>query len=180
MACDPETLTCVPANGFALVDDPCPNGTECMPGLVCFDDRCRELCGLDLIDEDECDGGRVCTLADAPLPGMCLEPCSLILQACSSIADACNLGFGAGAAIVAVCTSNFGAGVDGDACEIDGECLPGYLCTPASVHTLACANDAAACCAPICDVLEMPCFGVEPVCHVLGIQDQPGAGFCGI
>ncbi|WP_146157773.1 hypothetical protein [Enhygromyxa salina] len=179
MACDPDTLTCVPANGVGLVDDECNDDTECVPGLVCFDARCRELCAPDLPGEETCEDGRVCTRTDSPLPGMCLEPCELLTQDCSVVFDACNLAVGSGGAPVSVCTSNPGAGVAGDACEDDGECLPSYLCTPAAVHSVPCANEAASCCTPACDTLELPCFGLEPICHLLGLEDQPNAGYCG-
>lgn len=179
LACDPETLACVPTSGVGIVDEPCTATSECTPALVCFDGRCRELCGPDIPGEDECDGDRVCTLADAPLPGLCLEPCLLLAQVCSVVGDACNLAVGSGDALVSACSSNPGAGVDGDQCEIDGDCLSGYLCTPANLHTLPCAGGALSCCTPSCDVFELPCFGLEPICNLLGIEDQPGAGFCG-
>ncbi|KIG15774.1 hypothetical protein DB30_05344 [Enhygromyxa salina] len=179
MACDPQTLACVPANGAGLVNDGCMNDGECTPGLVCFDMRCRELCGPDIPGEEMCNDDRVCTRASDPLPGLCLEPCTLLEQACSVAFDACNVAISSGGSLVSVCTANPGAGVDGDMCEADGECLPGYLCTAAAQHSLPCSGDAAFCCTPTCDVFEQSCFGLEPICHVLGLADQPGAGFCG-
>lgn len=179
LACDVETLACVPATGTATVDDACTDDSECSPGLVCADDRCQSLCDPSVEGEDACDDNRLCTYADDPLPGLCAEPCELVTQACTIAGDACNRALGPGPAPVAVCTTNPGAGVEGDACALDGDCFPGYLCTPAQLHTLPCAGDADFCCAPICDLLILPCFGLEPICYPIGIEAQDGAGYCG-
>jgi hypothetical protein len=179
MACDLETLACVPANGTGIVDEPCIDTGECTPGLVCADGRCRELCDPDISGKDECEADRVCTQAAAPLPGLCLEPCLLLTQICSVSGDACNLAVGTAGASVAVCTANPGEGTNGEPCERDGNCLPGYLCTPSDQHIAPCQNDAASCCAQACDLLELFCIGPEMVCYLLGIEDQPNAGVCG-
>ncbi|WP_106394691.1 hypothetical protein [Enhygromyxa salina] len=179
-ACDVETLECVPATGSASVDEACADTSECAPGLVCADQRCQTLCDPSVEGDDECADGRICTYADEPLPGLCAEPCELVTQACSIAGDACNRGLGPGPEPVAVCTVNPGAGVEGDACQLDGDCFPGYLCTPAQLHTSPCAGDADFCCTPICDLLILPCFGLEPNCYPIGIEGQDSAGYCGV
>lgn len=175
MRCDVETLMCVPAPGTGVVDDECVDDDQCAAPLVCVDGRCRELCAM----TQQCANSRICTVADAPLPGLCLAPCNLLVPNCSTPSDACKRGVDADGELVAVCTYNPGAGVEGSACERDGDCEIGFVCTPANQHTLPCAEDAAACCAALCDVNQLPCFGLEPFCILLGIADQPDAGYCG-
>jgi hypothetical protein len=163
------------------VDDLCGGDDECASELACVDGRCRELCDPDpdLPGDDECDAGRVCTQADDPLPGVCLEPCVMLTPACSVDGDACNVESGTGGAPLAVCTSNPGVGISGDECVIDGDCLPSYLCTPELTHAAPCVNNSASCCTPSCDQNQKFCAGPDMVCYLLGIEDQPDAGYCG-
>jgi hypothetical protein len=180
MRCDLVTKACVETSGMGVLDEPCEDTDGCRPGLVCQEERCREPCDPTVDAYIECEeDGQVCTHADAPLPGLCREPCNLLLDNCSLGTDACKRGLGPGAEPLAVCIANPGAGVEGDPCEDDSECYPGFLCTLAGLHTFPCVDDAAACCAPICDTLELPCFGLEPICHPLEISDQESTGFCG-
>lgn len=186
--CDPSTLTCVGAVGTGLVDESCSGEGDCAPGLACDDGRCRALCDLDALDLEPgdpgtCDDGRTCASAveaGGDLPGVCLETCSLVDQDCSLPGDGCNRVAGAGFAVAAACTSNPGFALVGEACTTDGDCTPGFLCTPESVHSLGCDNAASDCCATICDLTLLPCFGLESICYTLGIADQPESGFCGI
>lgn len=177
--CDLLTRTCVDASGIGVLDELCETTDDCNPGLVCREDRCRELCDPTLEAHAECSGEQVCTYADAPLPGLCRAPCSLLLDDCEVGTDACKRGLGPDAELLAVCIANPGAGVEGDPCTFDGECNPGFLCTPSELHTLPCFDEAPACCAPICDTLQLLCLGLEPVCYPLGIPGQASVGFCG-
>jgi hypothetical protein len=179
MRCDPSTLTCIPANGAGLLHEICIDDDDCSPELVCHGERCRSLCSPSIPGEQDCDNNQLCTVADAPLPGLCLDPCSLLLPECSVAGDACKRALGPGDEPTSACVPNPGAGVDGDACSSDGDCSPGYLCTLASTHTEPCFEGAMACCTPLCDTSDLPCFGIEPICHELGIPDQPSAGYCG-
>jgi hypothetical protein len=178
MTCDLTSRICVPASGTGLVDDPCEGDDECSPGLVCADGRCRSLCdaalGLGCADD------QICSVAAEPIPGVCLTSCDLVLDDCVHANEACKRVFGAGGQVWAACVDNPGDGQTGDACELDSECAPWHLCTPAALHTLPCADEAAFCCAPVCDPIELVCFGLEPICYVLGIPGQETAGFCGV
>jgi hypothetical protein len=179
MRCDVATLTCVPASGSGLLDETCMSDEDCSPELVCSGDRCRALCSPTISGEDTCDNDQVCTFADAPLPGLCLQPCLLLQPECSESSDACKRAMGPGQEPVSVCVANPGNGVDGDACSSDVDCSPAYLCTLASTHSEPCFEGAAACCTGLCDTFDLPCFGIELICNELGIADQPTAGFCG-
>jgi hypothetical protein len=178
LACDLSTLECVP-EGAAALDESCDDHPDCEAGLACHEGSCVALCNPDSADAVDCPEGRVCTQASAPLPGACLVTCDLLLDDCPLDGQACKPGTGPGSSTVAVCVQNPGAGTEGDACVDDTECAPGYLCTDAAVHTLPCPNDATSCCAPVCDLVEFPCFGLEPICYPLGIEGQDTAGYCG-
>ncbi len=177
MACDLTSKTCVPALGTGLEDDLCAGTEECSPGLVCASGRCRALC--DALLGEGCAAERVCAAAAEPLPGLCLTSCTLALNDCVLPGDACKRVVGAGGQVYAACLVNSGFGLTGDACFADPECTTGFLCTPAADHTLPCTNQAASCCAPICDSFELPCFGIEPICIELDIPGQESSGYCG-
>ncbi|HLT39500.1 MAG TPA: hypothetical protein VK034_24620 [Enhygromyxa sp.] len=177
MACDLTSLTCVPALGTGLQDDPCTDPDECSPGLWCASGRCRELC--DVEGRQGCEPEQICSVAEPPIPGLCLAACQLAVNACELPGDACKRVLGAGGQVWAACVENPGFALAGDPCSSDGDCAAGYLCTAAALHTLPCVDQAASCCAPVCDTLELPCFGVEPVCYTLAIPGQESAGFCG-
>lgn len=177
MACDLTSLECVPALGAGLEDDPCMDQDECSPGLLCVSGRCRQLCDADR--GEGCELEQICSSAAEPIPGLCLDTCELVIGTCPFPGDACKRVLDGDGELWAACVSNPGNALTGDACLDDSECAPGYVCTDASEHTLPCVDDAASCCAPICDPLELPCFGVEPICNVLGISGQASAGYCG-
>lgn len=177
MACDLTSQTCVPALGTGLEGDLCADSSECSPGLHCASARCRRICDADL--EQGCEIGQICSVAEAPIPGLCLDRCELVLDACPIPSEACKRVLGAGGQVWAACVDNPGVGLAGDPCELDGDCGFGHLCTPAVLHTLPCIDAAPNCCTPICDPLELPCFGLEPLCYALGIPEQESAGFCG-
>jgi hypothetical protein len=179
MRCDVSTLTCMAATGAGLLHETCSDDDDCSPEYVCHGGRCRSLCSPTIPSEQDCDDAQLCTFADAPLPGLCLDPCLLLLPECSVSSDACKRALGPDEQPTSACVANPGNGVDGDACTSDGDCSPGYLCTLASTHTEPCFGGAMACCTGLCDTLDVPCFGFEPICHELGIPDQPTAGFCG-
>ena len=177
MTCDLTSRICVPALGTGLEDEPCTDSSECSPGLVCADDRCRRPCDAEL--DDGCETEQICTVADPPIPGLCMTACELAAPVCELPGDACKRVIGAGGQVWAACIGNPGFGMTGDPCSTDSECASGHLCTAATLHTLPCVDEASSCCAPVCDTLELPCFGVEPVCYTLGIPGQESAGFCG-
>jgi hypothetical protein len=177
MACDLTSRICVPALGTGLEDELCATNDGCSPGLICANDRCRRLC--DAAIGEGCGDEQICSAAAEPIPGLCLASCDLVLDTCELPGDACKRVLGPGGQVFAACLANPGVGLVGDACIADPECAAGHLCTESNLHTLPCTNDAPACCAPVCDTLELPCFGLEPVCHVLGIPGQETAGFCG-
>lgn len=177
MTCDLTSLTCVPALGTGLEDDPCTDQDPCSPGLICASGRCRELCDATL--GEGCEPEQICSDAADPIPGLCLAACGLAFDPCPFPGDACKRIVVMGGQVSVACVDNPGNGLTGDACNADPECAPGYLCTAATQHTLPCANDAASCCTPICDTLELPCVGLEPVCYVLGIPGQESSGYCG-
>lgn len=185
MDCDPSQLVCVPANGTLALGETCDVegvGDPCSPGLLCNEGRCREPCDPfgDLDDPEapgSCPATETCALVESHW-GVCLARCSLILQDCASPGEACNRAQGP-AEVVAACTRNPGSGGETEACASDGDCLVGLLCTPQSVHSIACANMAASCCTFVCDAEELPCVGAEPGCYALGIADQSSAGYCG-
>lgn len=177
LTCDLDTLSCVPRQGVGVVDDPCVDDGECSPGLICIDERCRSLC--DVEGAASCGVGEVCVDAFDPIPGLCLDDCDIIMQTCSHPDDGCNRATGPGPSLVAACTANPGMGTSDEACNVDGDCFPGHLCTDEAQHANSCIGGAPACCAPICDSFNPFCVGFE-VCTDLGITDQPGAGYCGI
>ncbi|MFO7565916.1 MAG: hypothetical protein R6X02_24955 [Enhygromyxa sp.] len=177
MTCDLASLTCVPAPGTGPEGDPCNDPSECSPGLVCASGRCRRICEVEL--EQGCEVDQICSVASAPISGLCLTRCTLTLADCPSPGEACKRVTGSGGQVWAACVDNPGFGMSGDACSDDSDCAAGQLCTPAQLHTLPCADEAPSCCAPICDDLELPCFGLEPLCYALGIPKQESAGFCG-
>jgi hypothetical protein len=177
MACDLTSWDCVAAGGQQQQDDPCMATAECVAGLICVTGRCQTLCDVELANA--CKDGRVCIAALPPIPGLCAEPCELILDACSSPGDACKRALGMGGVPQAACVGNPGVGLSGDPCLDDSDCAPAHLCTPSATHTLPCFEGASRCCAPVCDPIELPCFGLEPICYPLGIPGQEGAGFCG-
>lgn len=177
MACDLTLLECVPALGAGLEDEPCEDQDACSPGLLCVSGRCRRLCDADR--GVGCELEQICSSAVDPIPGLCLDTCELVIGTCPFPGDACKRVLDGSGEIWAACVSNPGFGLASDACVDDGQCAPGYLCTDASEHTLPCVDDAARCCTPICDARELPCFGVEPICIVLGIAGQASAGYCG-
>src|SRR5690606_15271830 len=150
---DLTSLTCVPALGTGLEDDPCLSD-ECSPGLWCLDGRCRRIC--DATNNTGCEREQICASASDPIPGWCLSTCELALAECPFASDACKRVIGAGAQVWAACVSNPGFGLTGDPCLADTECAPGHLCTAASQHTLPCVDDAASCCTPVCDTLALP------------------------
>ena len=177
MACDLTSRDCVPAPGAGLEDDLCMDQDECSPGLVCVSGRCRQLCDADR--GEGCELEQICSSADEPIPGLCLATCELVIGTCPFPDDACKRVLDGEGEVWAACVDNPGNGLAGDPCDDDSECAPGYLCTDATQHTLPCADDASSCCTPVCDTLELPCFGVEPICNVLGIPGQENAGYCG-
>jgi hypothetical protein len=177
MACDLTSQLCVPASGTGLEDDLCLDPSECTPGLLCADGRCRRLCDAEI--GEGCDADQICVVASAPIPGLCLTACALALESCPFPSDACKRVLGNGGQVRAACLDNPGFAISGDPCLTDIDCAPGFLCTPAGLHTLPCFDEAASCCAPICDIDELPCFGLEPLCYTLGIPGQEDAGFCG-
>ena len=176
MACDLTSGECVPAPGTGEEDDLCASQEECLPGLLCLGDRCRSLCDASV--GDGCEEDQHCITVDPPIPGICAAPCSLIFADCEQPGDACKRVVAGGATAVA-CVPNLGAGLTGDPCLLDTDCAIGYLCTDSSDHTLPCVDGAASCCTTVCDPVELPCFGLEPVCYALGIPGQEQAGFCG-
>lgn len=119
--CDFETETCVESEGNGAVDAPCVEVGECSPGLVCFDGFCTAPCDP-FLDDPGCEEGLVCTLGDAPVPGVCLTTCTLIDQDCAISGQACNLEVDGAGDPFAVCTGNPGAGFETDPCETDGDC----------------------------------------------------------
>lgn len=177
MRCDLTSLTCVAALGTGLEDDPCTTHDECSPSLICASGRCRRLC--DATAGEGCETEQICSDAAEPIPGLCLAECELAFDACPLPGEACKRVVGAGGQVWAACVDNPGLALIGDPCVVDQECAPGYLCTAAAEHTLPCVDDAASCCAPICDTFELPCVGAEPICIVLDIPGQEGAGYCG-
>jgi len=177
MTCDLTLRTCTPATGTGLLDDPCAATEECSPGLVCAGDRCRQPC--DPKFGTGCNTDAICRVTTEPISGLCLERCELAFDSCSVAGDACKRVIDPGGQTQAACVENPGAGLAGDACEADIECWPGYLCVPEQFHTLPCANLAARCCTPICDLDELFCLGLEPACYTLEIPGQESAGFCG-
>lgn len=185
MDCDPSQLVCVEANGMLPVGEPCDVegvGDECSPGAICIEGRCREPCDPngELDDPNapgSCPTTDTCVLVESNW-GVCLEACSLILQDCATAGEACNRGQGA-LDLVAACTRNPGSAGETEPCASDGDCLQGLLCTPQALHSAECASMAASCCTFICDTDEFLCVGAEPNCYVLGIDDQPSAGYCG-
>lgn len=185
LECSFATFECEAAPGQGGEGEICEDELDCLAGLVCEWGRCREPCDPELVDAapddpGTCPADQLCTVAEqSAAPGTCAPPCSLVDQDCLEDGTACNRGLGAGGQLLAVCTQNPGAAFVGDACESDGDCNVGLLCTPASDHTLPCAGEAPSCCAAICDPLLLPCSGLEPVCYVLGIADQDQAGYCG-
>lgn len=177
--CDPATRTCIPAPGSVLLGEPCTTrgaAGECAPGLVCAEGRCRAVC--DPASEGACPSEAICALADRAW-GVCLASCFLVAQTCSVPGEACNRVIGPSGVDVA-CTLNPGLGSEGAGCTIDQDCLPGLLCTDASQHSLGCVDAAGSCCTFACDLLELPCVGLEPVCQPLGIPGQEDAGFCAL
>jgi hypothetical protein len=178
MACDLTSNTCATATGDAAEDDLCTSTSDCVAGLVCVGGRCRAMC--DATTGEGCAADRLCVVAADPIPGLCLVPCELAFGVCNLPGDACKRVIVLDGEVDSACVSNPGFGANGDACLSDPDCAPGYLCTEAGLHTLPCANEAASCCAPVCDTLELPCFGTEPACYLLGIPGQDNTGFCGV
>jgi hypothetical protein len=177
MACDLTSGDCVAAVGEQQAGDPCVATDECVAGLICATGRCQALC--DVAVTDACAGDRVCIAATPPIPGLCAENCDLILDACSVPGDACKRAVGMGGVLQAACVGNPGVGLTGDPCLDDSDCAAAHLCTDTAVHTLPCIDGASRCCAPVCDPIELPCFGLEPLCYPLDIPGQESAGFCG-
>lgn len=177
MRCDLATLTCVEALGTLGVDAPCTSTDDCVPGLACHLGYCTDLCNADA-DPDSCAPGQRCA-AFGGIPGLCLSTCLLSLQDCAVPGQACNRGIASGE-LVAVCTGNTGQAAEGFACNFDEDCAGGFLCTPAANHSVACIDDASACCAAICELGVIACMGEEMTCVELDIENQPDAGFCGV
>lgn len=177
MACDLTHRVCVSATGTGLIDEFCDGDQQCSPGLICASGRCRQPCDANL--EAGCGPEAICSVAPDPIPGLCLPSCVLSLGNCTIPGDACKRVIGFGGQLWAACVENDGVGLTGDACEVDRNCSANHLCTASEFHVLPCTDQAARCCAPICDLLELPCFGLEPVCHPLEIPGQETAGFCG-
>jgi len=177
MRCDLTSRACVPALGTGLAGDLCTDHDQCSPALICASGRCLPLC--DAMTDEGCEAEQICSAAAEPIPGLCLTECELAFDACPFPGDACKRVVGAGGQVWAACVDNPGNALLGDPCVADQECAPGYLCTDAAEHTLPCVDDASSCCAPICDTFELPCLGAEPVCYVLDIPGQEGAGYCG-
>lgn len=184
--CDPETGECRAASGTTMLSDTCSSeglADPCAPGLLCREGRCRQPCdpGGDLSDpaaKGSCPSEDECVLVSETY-GICLTRCSLVQQDCTLAFEACNRAEGVDD-LVAVCTRNLGSATENEACASDGDCLAGLLCTPQAQHQTTCANMGASCCATICDSDQLGCFGIEQICHVVGIPGQETAGYCGI
>ncbi|NVB36791.1 hypothetical protein G6O69_03030 [Pseudenhygromyxa sp. WMMC2535] len=181
--CDPATLACTQATGQGDLDEACEDEDDCLAGLACAQGVCSALCDAELVSPEPgslgaCAEDLLCIATDAPLPGLCRAPCSLVDQLCTDVDFSCNRGTVEGA-VQAVCTPNPGTGLSADACEVDEDCEQGLLCTPVEEHSVTCNNDAAQCCTEICDALLLPCYGLEPICYALGISGQEDAGYCG-
>lgn len=178
MRCELESLTCVEANGIVGIDGPCASTEDCVPGLACTLGYCADLCEVEA--EEPCAVERVCVDAGGASPGLCLESCLLSTQACSAPGQACNRANAAGGELVAVCTGNVGTALESEACTFDDDCAGGFLCTPAAAHGVECQDAEPACCAAICELGVIGCFGAEMGCVELGILGQEQAGYCGL
>ncbi|GEM_PF-5599604 len=179
-ACHPSAGT-LPVGSGCTVTDMSLWLDDCSPELVCmFGDaagRCMQTCTL---DGSECAIGSTCVLFSGSGPqGLCFEPCSLLVQDCQRpTIDGCYPLVSDSNATVTGCMPTTKQGVAEQACVMQTECSPGFVCTDASVHSLGCPGTAVSCCSSLCDATIGTCAGVDAVCESFGIDRETQAGHC--
>lgn len=165
-------------DGDGTLGEACEADDDCSSQYVCIDERCREPCSQTTPCEDG-DSEQLCTVTDDPNISVCLDPCTIFQNDCDAEGEACKRAPSVDGDTVAVCLPNPGNGGYGAACTSDGECAPGFLCSPALTHVEPCLDGAAFCCTSVCDVFEPNCAETEPICVQANIVGQENVGYCG-
>ena len=155
---------CVSA-GATDLGEPCEFGNDCIPGALCTNGICQEVC--DASDDAEADVscaekcGSIVTFTPAEWGiGACVDAapeitCDFWTQDCEDPAQQC-IPFSTGS----TCLNSNGEGAVGEACGNTQDCTNGLLCA-ASVCTEACSID------------EFPASPDTPIC----VDVCPGGNF---